>query len=192
MQKITPEEFIVTDWAGGKTEEIAIFPKGKIYGDRDFDFRISSATVEGEESKFTALPDYNRFLAVLTGEVRLLNETAKEKFKLTPYKIYAFDGGDSIISHGQCRDFNLMVKKDSCCGSMTTTRLSREAQVLSFKSNETVLIFCGEGKITLEMEGDKLPLLALESAIIKGGNEIIVSSQEDAWVILCRMWQKVS
>ena len=46
-------------WSGGATTEIRIMPEGSRYADREFLWRLSSATVEVEESTFTALPDYD-------------------------------------------------------------------------------------------------------------------------------------
>lgn len=186
---ITKNEFITSDWAGGKTCQIAILPQGRNYGDRDFDFRISSATVDGEASEFTALPDYNRFLAVLNGEVKLLNETTKQKFKLTPYKIYAFDGSDKITSQGKCTDFNLMVRKNSCCGDLSAIKLFSNSEIISAGEGEEILLFCVEGKINLKYSVHSLPLKADEAIIIKGRNEIIASASKDAVIMLCRMWQ---
>ena len=40
-----------------------------VYADRDFIYRVSSATVDLEVSDFTALPDYNRLISVLDGDL---------------------------------------------------------------------------------------------------------------------------
>lgn len=56
-------------WDGGKTREIFIYPQESSYEEQNFIFRLSQATIEGEESHFTPLPDYNRTLMVLEGEV---------------------------------------------------------------------------------------------------------------------------
>ena len=63
--------YVTTSWSGGTTTQLAIAPEGAVYGDRDFLWRISSATVELDHSDFTPLPDYHRFLAVLEGEIKL-------------------------------------------------------------------------------------------------------------------------
>ena len=58
-------------WSGGATTEIQIMPEGSRYADREFLWRLSSATVEVEESTFTALPDYDRLIMMLEGEMDL-------------------------------------------------------------------------------------------------------------------------
>ena len=47
------EQFVVSQWTGGKTTQLAISPKEAVYADREFLWRLSSATVELEESDFT-------------------------------------------------------------------------------------------------------------------------------------------
>ena len=42
-----------------------------MYVDRDFLWRLSSATVEDAESDFTALPDYERLISTLEGTIEL-------------------------------------------------------------------------------------------------------------------------
>ena len=60
-----------TDWSSGKTTEMYIYPKDCSYNERNFDFRISSATIEVEESEFTDLIGYRRLLTILDGELDL-------------------------------------------------------------------------------------------------------------------------
>ena len=52
-------------WSGGLTTELFIYPEGSAYSERNFDFRLSTATVEIETSVFTPLPHVQRTLMVL-------------------------------------------------------------------------------------------------------------------------------
>jgi len=61
IRHITVPEYVTTRWGGGATTQIAIAPAASQYADRDFLWRISSATVELETSDFTPLPDFERF-----------------------------------------------------------------------------------------------------------------------------------
>ena len=45
-----PEEYTVSQWAGGATTQLYIYPEHADYSRRDFIFRLSSATVECERS----------------------------------------------------------------------------------------------------------------------------------------------
>ena len=60
LTRLTPEDYITTRWSGGATTELLIRPRGAAYAQRAFLCRISSATVELDESTFTPLPDYER------------------------------------------------------------------------------------------------------------------------------------
>ena len=54
---LTKDDYVVSQWSGGTTTQLAIAPSGAQYGDRAFLWRLSSATVDLEESDFTPLPD---------------------------------------------------------------------------------------------------------------------------------------
>ena len=73
--------------------------------------------MELDHSDFTPLPDYNRFLSVLEGEIQLKID-AQEPAPLAPGKVVAFDGGVPVESWGQCVDFNLMVRKGKAQGAV--------------------------------------------------------------------------
>ena len=48
VEIIKPEEYAVSEWAGGKTTQLYIYPQDSEYAKRNFLLRISSATVECE------------------------------------------------------------------------------------------------------------------------------------------------
>lgn len=110
-------DYITTNWSGGTTTQLAIAPEGAVYAGRDFLWRLSSATVELPHSDFTPLPDYNRFLSVLEGEIKLKIDT-DEPVPLVPGQVAAFDGGVPVESWGKCVDFNLMVRKGRAEGAV--------------------------------------------------------------------------
>lgn len=113
---ITPEEYETGVWSGGTTTQLAIYPPGASYADRNFIFRLSSATVDTEQSEFTYLPDYDRWLMIFEGRARLVHDSEKE-VTLNPYECDAFDGGISTVSFGRVTDYNLMLRKGGT-GSM--------------------------------------------------------------------------
>ena len=67
LTQLTPADYVTTQWSGGATTQLAIAPKGAVYADRDFLWRLSSATVELDESDFTPLPAYDRVISTLRG-----------------------------------------------------------------------------------------------------------------------------
>ncbi len=113
---IKPEEFVTGAWSGGTTTQLAIYPPGASYADRNFIFRLSSATVDTEQPEFTHLPDYDRWLMIFEGSARLVHDSEKE-VTLNPYECDAFDGGISTVSFGRVTDYNLMLRKGGT-GSM--------------------------------------------------------------------------
>ena len=93
---LTREDYVTTSWSGGTTTQLAIAPEGAVYADRDFLWRLSSAAVELDHSEFTPLPDYDRLLAVLEGEIKLkIDEEAP--FPLAPGRVVAFSGGVPVV-----------------------------------------------------------------------------------------------
>lgn len=107
----------ISRWSGGQTAEIALWPPEGSYQCRDFLWRLSSATVECESSVFTSLPDYNRIIALLGGELALDVENAGH-IVLRPGEPYRFDGGVRVESRGRAVDFNLMLRKGRCEGEV--------------------------------------------------------------------------
>ncbi|MBR4249049.1 MAG: HutD family protein [Verrucomicrobia bacterium] len=202
MKKLTEKDYLVSTWSGGKTTQIAIAPEGAVYADRTFLWRLSSATVDLEESDFTALPDYDRLITPLDGSMRLTHSSMPGKeIVLAPYDIHAFDGADQTHSWGRCTDFNLMLRKGKCGGLMTPIRLKEaidqplegnaapyrkeeEKAVVSFvpgPSSEVLLLFAAEGvaKVCLIGEGDWQEEAALPGeALSQAKSEVLLAEKE--------------
>ena len=104
------ENFKTSNWAGGKTTELSIFPASSKYIDRNFIWRLSSAAIEQEESDFSILPDYDRVLMVLSGEV-VLSYEGERVSRLKELEQDRFDGAWKTRSFGIITDYNLMVRK---------------------------------------------------------------------------------
>lgn len=97
-----------TSWSGGKTTQLYIYPPSSDYARRDFIFRLSTASVELEESTFTPLPGFRRLLMVLQGELIIRHKDRYEK-KLRAFEQDEFDGGWETSARGRVTDFNLML-----------------------------------------------------------------------------------
>lgn len=147
---LTREDYVTTSWSGGTTTQLAIAPEGAVYADRDFTWRLSSATVELDHSDFTPLPDYHRFLAVLDGGIQLKID-AGEPFPLTPGQVVEFDGGVPVESWGQCVDFNLMVRKGKAAGEVTALYRDAPFEELWNPDGKTreLAIYCVSGNVRL-------------------------------------------
>ncbi len=122
---LTQADYQISQWSGGTTTQIAIAPQGALYADRDFLWRLSSATVDLDESDFTPLPDYHRLIAPLRGEMELTHDGGP-LISLAPYQVHAFDGGADTHSRGRCVDFNLMTV-DGYRGAMSACAAGGES-----------------------------------------------------------------
>ncbi len=161
MTLLTKDDYIVSRWSGGTTTQIAIMPPDASYTDRSFLWRLSSAMVEDEESDFTALPDYDRWLLLLEGSLDITHDNSSA-VRLMPYEAHAFDGGSRTRAKGRCTDFNLMLRKGKSCGTVCPLRLSGQGErevrfgnpPRNGLSNRAVLLFCGGGEGVVEsLEG---------------------------------------
>ena len=65
----TEDDRRTINWAGGTSTEIFIYPSDGDFATRNFLFRISTATVEVEESNFTFFEGNTRHLMILKGEL---------------------------------------------------------------------------------------------------------------------------
>ncbi len=110
MIHIKKEQQKVSTWSGGTTREIYIYPEGSNYITREFDFRLSTATVECETSNFTPLPEVHRHLMILEGTLELTHVGHYQK-TLNPFDCDEFEGNWETSSIGKVIDFNLMLKK---------------------------------------------------------------------------------
>src|SRR3954470_17600898 len=121
IQQFTASDRITINWASGTSTEIFIHPSDGSFADRNFLFRISTATVEAEESTFTFFEGITRHLMILKGELELIHEGRYTRH-LKPYDQDTFSGEWSTRSKGKVTDFNLMLKGGST-GALTHHRI---------------------------------------------------------------------
>ena len=189
---ITPADFVTSQWSGGETRQLAIAPAGAVYADRDFLWRISSATVDLEESVFTALPDYDRYIATLKGSIRV-SHNGGEELTLVPYAIHRFDGGADTQSWGQCVDFNLMLRKGKCEGCLTALRLAENVRVTLPRAYDggtqhSLLVYCGEGGAVLHADGRSVSLARGEAVLVEDpAGELVLESTDMSALMAAEM-----
>lgn len=107
---IKAEKQKISDWSGGTTTELFIYPEKSFYGDRDFEWRISTAQTLSRSSTFTQLPGYVRWIMVLKGRMRL-DHHDHHRITLDVFDQDYFDGRWVTKSYGHCTDFNLMLQE---------------------------------------------------------------------------------
>lgn len=109
ITKISNDTLIPTVWNGGETFEYYIYPENALYGNRDFLFRISKATINKVPSIFTKFSGYQRFLVMLDSNLNIKNNGKEEHY--TPNDVFKFDSDSDITSYTKGNDFNFMVSK---------------------------------------------------------------------------------
>lgn len=195
IRHIVSADYVTTTWSGGVTTQVAIRPEGAVYADRDFSWRLSSATVELPESTFTPLPDYNRFVSILDGEMSLWHDGGSE-LHMIPYTIHAFDGGAASHSVGKCTDFNLMLRKGSCTGGLRSLLVGEESTSslplapIPSGARQTVVIYCVQGDGTLVSQDCSVRFAAGEAALLEGSAAAVLHSEKASVFMVAQIFEK--
>ena len=159
------KDFQVSDWSGGKTKQLYLSPPTGHYGKRDFDYRLSTATVELAESQFSDLSGFHRILMSLDHTLHLHNASRQEETVLAPFTPYFFEGSDSITSRGTCTDFNL-IYSDHYQGQMLAIsdreELSQD-EAIQFIYALSDLMVTGTGLPSLNLETGQLLIVEKEA-----------------------------
>ncbi len=193
---LSSEHWVVSEWLGGKTTQLAIAPEGAVYQSRDFLWRLSSATVELERSDFTPLPDYTRLISVLKGQMQL-SPQGVDSVGLSPFDVYSFDGATPVLSKGRCTDFNLMLRKDRCEGSLQSCRMQSGALVLSpavpsplHFSNGVTALYCAEGAVGVAARDTSARLEAGSMLLVEclGNLPLSLSCEKEIALMIARIW----
>lgn len=151
---IKSDSFITSKWSGGTTTELFIFPQTASYQKRDFKFRLSTATVEVEESTFTSLPGISRQIMILSGGIAISHKGKYTK-QLNKFDIDEFSGDWETTSIGKCTDFNLMTK-GTTRGNLNA-RLIEKGKSINLKLGANIdwlfiYIYSGEVKTNISNE----------------------------------------
>ena len=184
---LRPADYVTTQWSGGTTTQLTIAPENAVYADRDFLWRVSSATVELEESDFTSLPDYERWISTLEGEIRLRHGEGAE-IRLLPLQVHRFDGAAATRSRGRCRDFNLMLRKGRAAGTVEPLRPGETPLEISGETGETRLLFCAAGRCSVQSAGAQTVLEPGDSLQTDGPAALhVLAEAPGTALLLCRI-----
>ncbi|KAF2334844.1 HutD family protein [Flavobacterium daemonense] len=137
-------------WSGGLTYEYMIYPKTANYADKDFLFRISSATIEEAPSEFTKFKGYYRYLVMLDNCLNI--EINKEKRTYEKYEILEFNSDDDVTSYTKGIDFNWMVSEKISQHKLIKTNSEQHynAQIIILFFLDTTVIKINEKSYHLE------------------------------------------
>lgn len=165
IEIIKKEQQLTSNWAGGTTTQISIYPKESNYANRDFLWRLSTAVVELEESTFTRLPGFDRHLMVLEGGLKLIH-SGHHTVNLKQFQQDSFKGEWETLSIGKARDFNLMLR-EGIEGQLEHFRIDKilnfevEAQKENFFS-----FYCYKGQINMTINKSVFTLTEGNLALI--------------------------
>lgn len=109
-------------WQGGKTYELFIYPENTSYAEKNFMFRLSSATIEKSPSIFTNFQGYRRFLIMLAGDLAIERNGNFENH--AEGDVFEFPSTDLITSFSTGIDFNLMIDQQVATPTVNTGELN--------------------------------------------------------------------
>ncbi len=180
----TKSELVHDKWSGGTTTQLYIFPEGSDYKTKNFDFRISTATVELEESDFTPLEGINRVIMSLSGKISLKHDE-NMPLELAPLQIHSFSGGSKTKSYGKCTDFNLM-STSGTKAEMSYWEISAENSItfVPQKSIIKVFFYVYNGDAIFQLDSDIINLDSGDFLAIDNpeAGEIAISSNKDTLI----------
>lgn len=127
-------------WSGGTTTQMFIYPENSSYNERNFTWRISSATIDTEISTFSNLSDYNRIIMILSGNIKLSHEN-HHSVQLNKFEQDRFDGAYNTKSIGKAIDFNLIMKKGKCQGDLESIYLEPKSTFTTIINEENKIEF---------------------------------------------------
>lgn len=187
------EEYRVSKWTGGTTRQLAIYPEGSSYLDRNFVWRLSSATCELDEAKFSKLPDFDRTLIVLKGNVVLAHEEQRVA-KLAELEQDSFDGAWRTTSFGQITDYNLMVRKGNR-GQAEVIDLKETAENLPIEKDPayelaTQAIYVRDGFAAVTVNGQTHMLREDQQMVVnyKAGEDLSISVMGEGHIVRCQIF----
>ena len=161
MKFIKKEEFKDSNWSAGVTTEVFIYPEGASVGEKNFDFRISTATCKDKESVYTPYTGFYRYITPIDNVMNI--ESDGNKFTLNPFEVLFFDGDHSTKSSGDVRDFNLIYKK-----GQEAKMFSLNINNFEFKADKRAVIFNYDSELKVQDKNfEKFSAIYLEEEKIK-------------------------
>ena len=151
IEIIRANKFCPAAWSGGETTQLYIYPKDSSYAERNFGFRLSTASVIIESSTFTSLAGISRTLMVLEGKMALTHEGHHHSL-LNKFETDQFEGEWITKSEGCCTDFNLMTKPPFS-GNVTGKMLAanNSTTVIPQKNNCSLFLYLYKGSMNFAL-----------------------------------------
>lgn len=175
IQHSSSKDRIIAKWAGGTTTQLAIFPEESAYMNFDFLFRISTATVEIEESTFTFMPGVTRHLMILDGMLDI-DHKGRYKKQLDKFGYDVFNGEWPTTAQGCVTDFNLMTREKTTGKLQAIVLNDRGEETLEFKSKTAysgIYLFSGALRV----------IIGTSSAELKTGDFLLCDHENESQIM---------
>lgn len=169
IRRLEENDYKISEWSGGKTTELYLYPESASYAERNFLVRFSSATVESEESDFTPLQNYARVILSLNGTLTLSHDGGKE-IVLPPFTAHSFGGWQRTRSRGRVTDFNVMVKKGEGTGRILP--LEKCGEWRSERGSALFLFYAYQAAARLTVCERTYELRPMQSCLIQTCSEV--------------------
>lgn len=175
MNLIPKEYHKVSNWSGGTTTELFIFPANATVSEQNFDYRISTAQVRVEKSEFTLFPGYHRKLAILEGKLNI-QHNQEAQYVLKEGDQTSFEGNYLTCGEGQVVDFNVIYKDEYT----VEIRFINDLQESVFmEGNELIGFYCVNGSVQWDEKkmstGDFITFSTKPKKIIPTADAILIS-----------------
>lgn len=177
LKIIRKEQQQTSNWSGGTTTQLAIFPENASYENKTFSFRLSSAKVDIEESTFTKLEGVSRDIMILDGELELIHEGRYSK-KLKQFDTDQFQGDWNTKSQGKVTDFNLMTTGKNK-GFISHIKLPKDNTLnLSKNIHNVIALYPFKGGINITFNNEIVNLKEKDIALlfINKSNKLEITS----------------
>lgn len=183
--KITADKYKVMRWAHGDSRELYIYPENSQFSERNFDWRVSTASVEMDGSTFTTLYGVKRWIMPFDSNMTLKHSTAGKplyNINLKPYEPHCFKGGWDTTSGGKGKDFNLLLRNDTdgilkhlsvpagewvFLGEAVKEAFDERLGIT--EKHATIGIYTRKADFVLTSDGDETTVLADEMVLIEYG-----------------------
>ncbi|WP_099190747.1 HutD/Ves family protein [Tepidibacter mesophilus] len=156
---VRKSEHKTSEWSGGTTTQLYIYPHDAEYKKLNFKWRLSSAKVDVNESVFTHLPHIKRKIMILDGEL-LLQHEGHHSIKLKEFEQDSFCGDWKTKSYGRVTDFNLMM--NDCEGNLEYVcidKLSSKKIVFDNKQRKydyvANVLYVVSGNVSVELDSQE-------------------------------------
>lgn len=186
----SPQHFLTSQWSGGSSTQLYIFPPNASYAERNFDLRISTAKVEVGESTFTALPGIHRKLMILEGEISITHEGQYSKH-LKPFDVDTFSGEWKTTAIGTCTDFNLMTSREQESELYHVSMAANSSYILKTKTNcKNFFLYATSGTIHSQIIEENYILETENLLVIENVSlaSISLKSAEDSGFVVVQIF----